>query len=480
MRTLFAALCALLVWTSLAGATPQIAVRSADNCGTCHVDPIDWENPALDQRKCSLNCTTCHVVPTGGGMRNESGLYYGQVTLPTWLKRDVPPVEYHRPALDAPTTQPDAAGSQPDAAGSQPDAAGSQPDAAGSQPDAAGSQPTTTAVAARAVVPAAGTAARYAGIEPFPFFQVGADVRFMAYVSNEPGETASFFPMETDLQLALRPYNPRALNQGRLTLYASPAALGARNPEGLDPEDRFFVREYFAMYHDLPYQVYARVGRFLPAFGWKLDDHTAFIRQEQRLLGAPFDHERGVTGVEVGVNPNYFFAHLSAFNASSDWMRPVDGDAGWGTALHAGWRDLAWHVAGSAMVGGSEVISQQMVGANWALNLAPLGWMPLSYLGEYDVNRSTEQGAAARTGLAAFHELNYWLHDGVNLKTRYEWQDSDIEAAYDSRHRWVLGAEWHPVRHLELIAQYRHKWSYAEDRWSARSDDMFLQVHGWY
>ena len=126
MRTLFAALCVLLLWTSFAGATPQIAVRSADNCGTCHVDPIDWENPALDQRKCSLNCTTCHVVPTGGGMRNESGLYYGQVTLPTWLKRDVPPVEYHRPALDAPTTQPEDDPAQP----AQTTTSGQPPDGA--------------------------------------------------------------------------------------------------------------------------------------------------------------------------------------------------------------------------------------------------------------------------------------------------------------------------------------------------------------
>jgi len=460
MKALFAALCALLLSPGLASATPQIAVRSADSCGTCHVDPIDWENPALDQRKCSLNCTTCHVVPTGGGMRNESGLYYGQVTLPTWLKREVPPVEYHRPVIEAPTTQPDAAGSQPDAAGSQPAAPAEAP--------------------LRAVVPQAGTAERYAGIEPFPFFQVGADVRFMAYFPNEPTAEAAFFPMETDLQLALRPYNPRALNQGRLTLYASPAALGARDPDNIDPEDRLFVREYFAMYHDLPYQIYARAGRFLPAFGWKLDDHTAFIREGQAFMGAPFDHEREVTGVELGVNPNYFFAHLSAFNASGDWKRPVDADAGWGTALHAGWRDLPWHLAGSLMLGGSERLSQQMVGASWAVDLAPLGWFPLSYLGEYDLNRSTAKGGAPRTGLVAFHELNYLVHDGVNVKSRYEWQDSDIDAAYDSRHRAVVGVEWHAVRHLEVIAQYRHNWAYAEERWSAESDDMFLQLHGWY
>ena len=451
------------LWPAWGLATPQIAVRSADGCATCHVDPVDWENPELAYRKCSLNCTTCHVVPTGGGMRNESGLYYGQVTLPTFLKREVPPVQYTRPTLDAPSTQPS-------------EAPATQPATAAA--DAPATQPASNAV--RAIVPPPGSADRYGGIEPFPFFQFGTDVRFLAYFPNQEGEDNAFFPMQTDLLLALRPYNPKQLNQGRLTLYAAPGALGARKPENIEAKDRLFVREYFAMFHDLPYQVYVRAGRFLPAFGWKLDDHTPFIRQGQTFLGAPFDHERQVTGVEAGINPNYFFAHVSAFNAANDWKAPVDADAGWGTAVHAGWRDLPWHLAGSLMLGGRKGESQQMVGANWAVNLAPLGLIPLSYLGEYDVNRVTPEGGDARLGLIAFHELDYVLHDGVNLKTRYEWQDSSIDDAYDTRHRVVLGAEWHPVRHLEVIVQYRHNWAYAEDRFSADADEAFVQLHGWY
>ena len=68
-------------WTP-AAATPLYAVRSPNRCDTCHVEPVDWANPAVKDRKCSLDCTICHVSPTGGGLRTPSGQYYGREVLP--------------------------------------------------------------------------------------------------------------------------------------------------------------------------------------------------------------------------------------------------------------------------------------------------------------------------------------------------------------------------------------------------------------
>ena len=51
-------------------------------CDNCHVTPNNWKNPALAERKCSMSCQTCHVDPAGGGMRNTSGRFFGNSTLP--------------------------------------------------------------------------------------------------------------------------------------------------------------------------------------------------------------------------------------------------------------------------------------------------------------------------------------------------------------------------------------------------------------
>ena len=70
-----------------ASATPLYAIRSVNRCNTCHVEPVDWANPAMKDRKCTLDCAICHVSPQGGGMRNASGLFYGREVLPRWGKR---------------------------------------------------------------------------------------------------------------------------------------------------------------------------------------------------------------------------------------------------------------------------------------------------------------------------------------------------------------------------------------------------------
>ena len=137
------------------------------------------------------------------------------------------------------------------------------------------------------------------------------------------------------------------------------------------------------MYHDLPYQMYVRAGRFLPPHGWKLDDHTGFIRQGQMIMGLPFDHERQVTGIEVGINPNYAYGHLSLFNSADQWDAPIDHDCGYGAAASGGWRDLGWQAGGSFIYGQRSALKsgdcgspgevpawqQWAMSAQWALNL---------------------------------------------------------------------------------------------------------------
>ncbi len=486
-----------LLLPAAALALPQYAVRSARACDTCHADPTGWTNPELSERKCSLNCNICHVSPGGGGMRNESGLYYGYQVLPMFGSRPADK-DYKPPALmnggRAPAGSATAPASQPMVAASQPTVAASQPTVAASQPTAAGPK----------MVAAPGSAGRYGGIQPHPTFQIGADVRSMIYVPfedhpfHEDTDGLAVFPMQLDIHLAVRPYNPPALNVGRLTLLATAGIEGQRVEPETDPQDRIFLKEYWAMYHDLPYQMYGRVGRFLPIHGWRTDDHTIFTRQGTNLLGLPFDMERQVTGLELGINPNYLYAHVSVFNPGDENLRfagdtsfesPVDADAGWGSALAVGWRDLFWQAGASGIFGNRDDTTQWMASLQLALNFEVMwDFLPLIYLGEFHVhNQDRTGGDDTQTRLSAWHELGWLLTTGLNSKLRYEWADSDTEFKFDTVHRASAVLELHPYTWFTVLTSYRHNWTNNESspdggggRFDFAGDEFFVQLHAWY
>lgn len=439
MRT--AILTALLTLVpSVALALPQFSVMSSRQCDNCHVEPFDWQNPDLPDRKCTLSCTGCHVNPTGGGMRSTAGRYYGREILAMFGPRPSDnAVAQNRPA---------------------------------SQPD--GKSPP----------PPPGSDERYAGMAANPYFDVGFDVRAMAYFP-EDGDN-SFFPMQTDFYLVGRPYNPEELNKGRLSILVNGGFLGSRAEEYNNFHERAFLREYYALFHDLPYQLYGKVGQFLPAFGWRLDDHTAFIRQNQT-----FDNERQVTGVEVGFNPNYLYAHLSAFvpgptltrqRTDTERFTVLDFDNGFGTALTAGYRDLWWQAGGSFMFETRDDTNTIWAGANWALNLheARHPWSktnlaPVIYLGEYDL-MVTNTDANTTVALTSFHEIDVLVVEGLFLQLRYDWRDPDVSLEDDHIHRYTVGIAAHPVTSVEVIAQVR----FNDEVSKAFNNEVLLQVHGWY
>ncbi|MEQ8279138.1 MAG: hypothetical protein RMA76_17035 [Deltaproteobacteria bacterium] len=443
-----------LALPSTAFALPQFAALSARQCDNCHVEPFDWKNPELPERKCSLNCSTCHVNPTGGGMRNTAGVFYG---------REILAMFGPRPTDDW----------QPNAPSSRP---ASMP---GEDEDV------TAEVPPHSEPPGPLSAARYAGMDPTPYFRVGFDVRVMGYFPEDADN--AFFPMQTDLYLAASPYNPGDPTGGRLTFLVNGGFLGSRSEEFDGFVDRAFVREYWALFDNLPYQLYGKLGQFLPAFGWRLDDHTAFIRQNQT-----FDNERQVTGFEVGLNPNYLYANASLFipgppvtrsRTGTERFSVLDFDNGFGTALTAGYRDLWWQAGGSFMFESRDGRSDLWVGANWALNLhearhpwSPVGVAPVVYLGEYDLRHTTDDAAGSKTSLTSFHEVDFLVVEGLFLQMRYDWMDPDISNADDHIHRYTVGIVAHPFTSIEVIAQVRFNDEVAK----AFNNETLVQLHAWF
>jgi hypothetical protein len=78
-RILWLTICTTVAAVSLLGArdlraAPLYALKEAQNCQGCH-KPGRAQRPVL-WRRCTLDCQGCHIDPSGGGPRNQWGVYY--------------------------------------------------------------------------------------------------------------------------------------------------------------------------------------------------------------------------------------------------------------------------------------------------------------------------------------------------------------------------------------------------------------------
>ncbi len=431
----------ILAYTGPAKAQPAYSVRSVGECSTCHVEPTDWANPEMKDRRCSLNCTTCHVSPAGGGLRTSSGNYYG---------REAVPMFGHRPSSDA----------SPRANATK----GGYTFLKGFSGWAPGSTPSSS------------VADRYGTIDPDPTFSFGADVRAMAYFPLAEGDYASVFPMQADVYAMARLrenvqlYLDAGLSSSRST-FALDEEARATKPSALDYVK---IEELFVKIDRMPYNLYVRAGRLAPTYGWRIPDHTSFVRRD---LG--FSETRSWFGVEAGINPNYPYANVAVFYQGVEFWPGDTNPAGFGVAASAGVRELGWQAGGSVHYlqladGGSDLA----VGPQWAVNFAPL-----VYLGELDLRDRLDSEGVETTSLYAYHELQWLVRQGVVLKLKYDWEDPSTLYIDDHLNRFTVGADVSPYTFVEVEPQYRRTWRGGEAFASggeAVSDEVLFMVHGWY
>lgn len=73
-------------------------------------------------------------------------------------------------------------------------------------------------------------------------------------------------------------------------------------------------REVFGIVQGLPYNVHLKLGKFIPPYGLKLDDHTSFIR-EKLGFGNTFGRE-SESGLEAGFADELWFGNMAIFNGT--------------------------------------------------------------------------------------------------------------------------------------------------------------------
>lgn len=454
------------LFSGIAEALPLYTAREGRACDNCHLTPNRWENPQLSERKCTMSCASCHVDPSGGGLRNTSGRFFGRSTLPLIATSPRPTQDWDRAPLpgfgrrDRATTYTDSLPEGPANFEESRQWPKSKTDRfAWGRP---------LGHSKYSLLPG-----RYGNLNSDPLLRVGYDFRLAAIL----GSTALAFPMQADIAAALQPVE-------HLTVLAQVGARGRTTGfnDVLDDPSTPALREGYILLHEAPFLSYAKAGRFVPSFGLRLDDHTTLTRRTFGLDGALL--ESRVAGVEVGVNPNYPFAQFSWFRGYApeeappafEWGRDL---VGHGFAGNAGYRAEGWSLGASHLLrrrprdrGGNE--------ANYAVygSLNPWKWwrsVPLTYSAEVDVGERDRAGPGSRQLVATYQELNWQAGNGVELLLEQDFADPDRDVIDDESWRVGGGIKVTPIPGVTFDGRLR----LLVPAGDAAGADLFLQVHLW-
>lgn len=466
---------------------PQYTAREGRICDSCHAYPFEttlqkrWADPPYAERKCHLSCGGCHVDPGGGGLRTVSGRYLQYASLPIfnneirpwhdqerniWNLLDFLKKKPPEPATVESTSKSQVAVQTPNSQSAVKAPAKIPPKFHTHEipPAFTWADPTVygvandAAVSSRTFSPEYGV---YGRLNADPKFQIGGDIR-VADVQTK--SISAFFPMQFDLGAKYHPYK-------HWTFASTLGLVGKADTGNQAPArtlgDMWTIRNAFAMYHELPYQVFFRAGFFQPSFGVRLEDHTAPVRQyfEQDLS----KKYSTVMGAEAGFMANYPYLTVSAF--TNNGGRPVGDNSqayvvnpqGFGTAVNGGWRDLAWGVGGSFMFKTRPANYNgnfTAVSGDGYINFGRI-WLkfPLTLLGEYAVGHYSGVPAADRTFAANFIEFNYLVFNGFNAKVNHHFYDGNIAIAGDESGRFGFGVEVIPITFMKLYFEYRLTWA---------------------
>ncbi len=250
--------------------------------------------------------------------------------------------------------------------------------------------------------------------------------------------------------------------------------------------------EVFLLAKVLPGGFYVKGGEFLPDYGWRIDDHTSYIRGGDLayLPGLPvqegliFHPNYKDVGLEVGGYAGSLLMTAGLFNGSGNTvsLNFTQDKAYVGRLEQMGTISTMNYRLG---VSGYGFRSYKMGGVN-----AGVGTDDFTILGEMDwthgaINvtmRSVPVNEHVNT-MAAYAELDIRAMQGLWLTGKFDMfdplqgvSDDDSSAVTNSVKRLTFGLELFPWSFIEVRPQYRLN----IETPSVSNDQLLVQMHVWY
>lgn len=237
------------------------------------------------------------------------------------------------------------------------------------------------------------------------------------------------------------------------------------------------IWEAYGVAHILPNNGYIKAGSFVPNYGIRIDDHTAYTRGGdffllssnggQGLIYSPFYTE---AGVEAGL----YISNWALFTASAGSNllnnNTLSKDPTYTTSLEM------YPKIGKVglLFGGSYAAAKIPRTADFYGGFAGFGYNRFSLLAEFDLgNNVISSGTKSNFAMA---EAAYVILMGLEAVVRYDRLDPNTSIDNDELQRIIVGFEWFPYSFIEIRPQYRF---ILEDP-SQENNSAVLQLHFWY
>jgi hypothetical protein len=211
--------------------------------------------------------------------------------------------------------------------------------------------------------------------------------------------------------------------------------------------DRAFTREAFGLAEwrgNVP--GFAKVGKFLLPYGWRLWDEEALIRSVTGFTYATPD-----IGVEVGIEPGPLSWSVALTNGTQG---ASEGNSGKMITSSAVFVKQKFRVGASASLNERDDSKTEIVGAHAGLRIGPL-----ALLGEADfIFDSFDTGETPkRDQFLAYVEGDWLVRKGVNVKLAHGYhdptasiRDDAVDTPEDQQTRTRLGVEVFPVSFVQV------------------------------
>ncbi len=204
---------------------------------------------------------------------------------------------------------------------------------------------------------------------------------------------------------------------------------------------------------------YLKAGKLFTAFGWRIEDDSAFIRQ---ATGINFN--AGDLGVELGFSGENINFQLSATNGNGG-ASDIDDNKQLTSRLV--WTETGWRAGISLYNNNTKLGERNMYGVFAGARQWRIHW-----LFEYDHIEDTGFDTVDLKQDVGLIEANILLLQGHNLKLTYE----ALTSQQEDSDRWSIVYEYFPMAFTQVSAGFRYKDTENETT-SFQSDESFAELH---
>jgi hypothetical protein len=291
--------------------------------------------------------------------------------------------------------------------------------------------------------------------------QIGGDFRLQGvqYDDSNGDRQSAVFPMQADFYTYLK------LNQNAGIF----TKIGARGSNS-------FNAEYWALLSNLPKNAWLRMGRTLPNYGLRVDDHTSFIRggnfsrtltglEKEGLLFGPYLNSPAI--LELGV-PMFGGLQWTSSMATS-LIKSGEELNNFTTQLsYSGSNDIVTYMAGVSYM---EEDNFNLLGVSGGVSFADFTWT-------FEADQA-ENWIDGNTSLALYDELAWEVIQGVQLIGKYDFWDPNTEWKSGAVSRYALGTEIYPLNIMEIKLQMRINKIDGENV-TTPDPEYLVQTHFWF